>query len=250
MALNLPFSTKDITDRVTGKDQKPINQFISHIKSGGLARTNRYAVMFTPPAGINPGNLQKILLFCDQIQLPGTNYSTTQNRMFGEFREVPYEKIYDNITMSFYVDVDLKVKSLFDDWSNLISNPVTKTYNYYNTYISDMRIEVQDINDKTRYEVTLFECYPKTISSIQMDYAAKDVMKISIGMQYKNWIATPKSPLADGQKVPTNLLDRMTQNFSGFQETINNTLGTRAGNFLTGSALSYGVTKLPGLLKF
>jgi hypothetical protein len=95
MALNLPFSTKDITNNVTGKDQKPINQFISHIKSGGLARTNRYAVMFTPPAGINPGNLQKILLFCDQIQLPGTNYSTTQNRMFGEFREVPYEKIYD-----------------------------------------------------------------------------------------------------------------------------------------------------------
>jgi hypothetical protein len=81
-----------------------------------------------------------------------------------------------------------------------------KTYNYYNTYIANMRIEVQDINDKTRYEVTLFECYPKTISSIQMDYAAKDVMKISIGMQYKNWIATPKSPLADGQKVPTNLL--------------------------------------------
>ena len=206
--------------------------------------------MFTPPAGINPGNLQKILLFCDQIQLPGTNYSTTQNRMFGEFREVPYEKLYDNITMSFYVDVDMKVKSLFDDWSNLISNPVTKTYNYYNTYITDMHIEVQDINDKTRYEMTLFECYPKTISSIQMDYAAKDVMKISIGMQYKNWIASPKSPLADGQKVPTNLLDRMTQNFTGFQETINNTLGTRAGNFLTGSVLSYGVTKLPGLLKF
>lgn len=249
MALNLPFSTKTATT-ASGKDQKPINQFISQIKTGALARTNRYAVMFTPPAGINPANLQKILLFCDQIQLPGTNYSTTQNRMFGEFREVPYEKLYDNITMSFYVDVDMKVKSLFDDWSNLISNPVTKTYNYYNSYISDMVIEVQDINDKTRYQMTLFECYPKTISSIQMDYAAKDVMKISIGMQYKNWIASPKSPLADGQKVPTNLLDKMTQNFSGFQETINNTLGTRAGNFLTGSVLSYGVTKLPGLLKF
>jgi hypothetical protein len=250
MALNLPFSTKDITDRITGNDQKPINQFVSHIKSGALSRTNRYAVLFTPPQGINPGNLQKILLFCDQIQLPGTNYSTTQNRTFGEFREVPYEKLYDNITMSFYVDVDMKVKSLFDDWSNLISNPVTKTYNYYNDYITDMVIEVQDINDKTRYEMTLFECYPKTISSIQMDYASKDVMKISIGMQYKNWMASPKSPLTDGQKVPTNFFDKMTQNFTGFQETINNTLGTRAGNFLTGSALSYGVTKLPGLLKF
>ena len=249
MALNLPFSTKDVTDRVTGNNQKPINQFISHIKSGGLARTNRYAVMFTPPAGINPGQLQKILLFCDQIQIPGTNYSTTQNRMFGEFREIPYEKIYDNITMSFYVDVDMKVKSLFDDWSNLISNPVTKTYNYYNTYIADMRIEVQDINDKKRYQLTLSECYPKNIGTIQLDYASKDIMKLTVQMQYKNWTATPVTQLPNDQVISTSLIDKFTSNFTGFQETLNKTLGG-AGNFVTGAVMSYGVTRLPSLLKF
>ena len=247
MALNLPFLSRNNTDSST---RKPIQEFISQVKSGGMARTNRYAVLFTPPAGVSPVGLQKILLFCDQVQLPGANYSTVQNRTFGEFREVPYERIYDNITMSFYVDTELKVKELFDNWQNVIADPLTRTYNYYNNYITNMVIEVQDLNDNTRYAVTLWECYPKTVSSIQLDYNSKEVMRISIGMQYKYWTAEPIAPLADGEKVPTTWYDKMMKNFTGFQETLNNTIGTRAGNFVTGSALTYGVTKLPGLLKF
>jgi hypothetical protein len=247
MALNLPFLTKDNTDTST---RKPIQEFIAQVKSGGMAKTNRYAVLFTPPSGVSPASLQKILLFCDQIQLPGSNFSTVQNRVFGEFREVPYERIYDNITMSFYVDTEMKVKELFDNWQNVISNPQTRSYNYYNNYITNMVIEVQDLNDNTRYAVTLWECYPKTVGSIQLDYNSKEVMRVSIGMQYKYWTAEPISPLSDGEQVPTTWYDKMMKNFTGFQETLNTTLGTRAGNFITGSALTYGVTKLPGLLKF
>lgn len=246
MPLNLPFLTKDNLN--TGS-RKPIQEFVAQVKSNGIARTNRYTVLFTPPTGV-AGNLQNIMLFCDQVQLPGANFSTTQNRTYGEFREVPYEKIYDNITMSFFVDTNMEVKKLFDAWQNQISNPVTRTYNYYKNYTTNMVIEVQDINDKTRYSVNLFECYPKSIGSVQLDYASKDVMKIQVAMQYKYWVAKPITELADGQKVPTSWYDKMMSNFSGFQETLNNTLGTQAGNFITGSALSYGVTKLPGLLKF
>lgn len=249
MALNLPFLTKNAPRDATTAN-KPINRFIAEIKGGALARTNRFAVLFTPPAGVNPADLQKVLLFCDQVQLPGANYSTVQNRTYGEFRETPYEKIYDNISMSFYVDNDMKVKALFDDWMNVISNPVTRTYNYYNKYITNMVIEVQDLNDNTRYEVTLWECYPKGISSIQMDYASKDVMKLQVNMQYKYWTATPMTQLADGQKVPLTLMDKFTKNFTGFQEALNKTIGASAGNFLTGAAGAYGVSKLSGLLKF
>ena len=249
MALNLPFLTKN-TDR---KDAKPnkINQFISEVKTGALARTNRFGVEFTPPAGINPGNLRKILLFCDTVQLPGINYSTVQNRTFGEFREVPYEKLYEPINLTFYVDNDMQVKKMFDDWMSLISNPETRTYSYYNSYIAPkFVIEVQDINDKTRYQVELFEAYPKNLNSVNLDNASKDVMKLTVNMQYKYWMATPISQLADDQKIPTSFIDKMTKNFTGFQETLNRTLGSTAGNFVTGSVLSYGVTKLPGLLKF
>jgi len=236
-----------------------IKDFVAEVKRGAVARSNRYAIIMVPPVAvtgkgeyINPdfSSLRKILLFCDSVQLPGVNYSTIQNRSFGEFREVPYEKLFDNINISFYVDQDLKVKKLFDEWINGIQNPRTRTYNYYSNYVTDMVIEVQDINDRTRYEVNLYECYPKTISSIQLDASSKDVMKLTVGMQFRYWTSSNISALGEDQKIPNNLLGKFTKNFTGFQETLNKTLGERGGNFVTGSVLTYGVTKLPGLLKF
>lgn len=227
-----------------------LKDFISEVKRGAIARNNRYAVIFTPPAKVNPAALQKVLLFCDQIQLPGVNYSTVQNRTFGEFRETPYEKLYDNLTMSFYVDNDMKVKALFDEWIASIQDPTTRKFSYYNDYISNMQIEIQDLKNKTRYEMTLWECYPKNIGSIQLDYANKDFMKMQVTMQYKYWTASTISTLNDGQKIPTNFIDRLTQNFNGFQEELNSIIGSSAGNFVTGAIGSAIVTKLPGLIKF
>lgn len=235
-----------------------IKDFITEIKKGALARSNRYAISFTPPTnaqkayigGVEPNTLRKAILFCDQIQLPGLNLSTVQNRTFGEFRETPYEKLFDNITMSFYVDNDMKVKYLFDNWMAAIQDPITRTFRYYDQYTTDMTIEVQDINDKSRYQVKLFECYPKTIGAIQMDYAAKEVMKLSVTLQYKYWTSEPKSPLPNNQAVSSSLIDKFTKDFSGFQQSLNNAIGSNAGNFVTGAIGSYGVTKLPGLLKF
>lgn len=237
--------------QTTAGPRKPIQEFISQVKAGGLARANRFAVVFAPPQKIVPATLSKILLFCDSVQLPGQNFSTTQNRTFGEFREVPYERIYDNITLSFYVDKEMRVKRLFDDWQNIIANPTTRTYGYYDDYVCPvMTIEVQDIEDKTRYSVSLHECYPKTVNAIQLDHNSKDIMKLSVGMQYKYWTATRVEKLANGEEIPADYIEGTTKNFTGFQQTMNTTLGTRAANFLMGAGGSYLVTKLPSILKF
>ena len=230
--------------------KKAIQEFIAQVKSSGIARTNRYAVFFSPPPKVAPAGLNKILLFCDQVTVPGANFSTTQNRIFGEFREVPYEKNYDQISLSFYVDTEMKVKQLFDDWQNIIANPITRTYGYYTDYVCDLDIEIQDLNDKTRYMVKLVECYPKTIGGIQLDMNSKDVMKFTVGFQYKYYVTSPIAELAEGEKIPTNWYDKLMKNFSGFQETLNKTLGVTAGNFITGSAGAWAVSKLPSVLKF
>lgn len=181
-----------------------LNDFISQIKAGGLSRTNRYKVTFSPPTAVSASNLQNILLFCDQAQLPGINYSTTQNRSFGEFREIPYEKLFDPCQLSFYVDTQLSVKVFFDKWLASIQSPETRSFNYYSNYTTDMEIEVQDINDKTRYTVKLFECYPKTVSSVQLDYSAKDIMKLNVSIQYKYWKSSAIEQIPSGEVITTD----------------------------------------------
>lgn len=181
-----------------------LSTFISEIKKTGLSRNNRYKVTLTPPYSVSSDSLQTILLYCDQAQLPGITLSTSQNRSFGEFREVPYEKLFDNCQLSFMVDTKLSVKRLFDDWVSSIQSPVSRKFNYYKNYTTDLKIEVQDLMDMTRYNVTLYECYPKTVSSIQLDYASKDIMKVTVTMQYKHWMSSSTEQLNSNEVISTN----------------------------------------------
>jgi len=213
-----------------------VKNFISEIKSQGLARTNRFAVLFTPPANVNPANLRKTLLFCDQAVLPGVNFSTIQNRSYGEVREVPYEKLFDTAQLTFHVDKEMQVKSMFDAWIGSIQNPITRTFEYYNNYVTNMQIEVQDLQEKTRYEMTLYECYPKTISAISLDNAAKDTMKLTVTFQYKYWTSSTIQQLANDQKISKNFIDKFMENFTGSNERLNKGLG-EVGNFATGAVV-------------
>lgn len=202
-----------------------LSEFISQIKQGSLARSNRYIVTFTPPVG--SGSLRTISLFCDQIQLPSLNISTVQNRTFGEFRETPYEKLFDNINMSFYVDRDMAVKLLFDDWMAAIQDPITRKFNYYDDYTCDLVIDVQDINDSTTYQVQLYECYPKNIGAVQLDYSSKEIMKLSVVMQYKYWTSGAAATLPDEQVVTDAQIDEFRRDFSGYQQA--NVIGSVNG---------------------
>jgi hypothetical protein len=208
-----------------------IKEFTAAVKSQGLARSNRYAVAFSLPKGMvfNSDVTKKALMFCDQIQIPGTNFSTAQNRTYGEFRETPYEKLYEHINLSFYMDKDMQIKELFDEWNKTIYNPTTRNFNYYDQYITDITIEVQDNKDSPKYWVKLHECYPKSVGAIQLDYASKDVMKLSVSMAYK-WFETQNN-------VPDFLPDGIPKN----------ALTDKLMNFAIGTAGAYAVTKLPAL---
>ena len=169
-----------------------LNDFIAQVKSEGLMRNNRYIIQMTLPRGITDlgTNMQKVLLLCDSISVPGVTISTTPARTFGEIREMPYEKIFAPANMSFYVDNKMEVKKLFDKWQGAIQDPVTRNHGYYANYTTNIQITILDVYDNQRYQVTLHEAYLKDLSPIQLDAANRDVMKMNVAIQYKYWTAT------------------------------------------------------------
>lgn len=163
-----------------------ITDFIAQTKSRGMMRSNRYEVVVPFPS--KDSNTMKLAtLFCDSLSLPGINVASTPARVFGEGREMPYERTYEPIQLSFYCDSNLEIKKAFESWIDLIINPQTRAIQYYNTYIKDIQIYVQTVEDNTTYSVTLYEAYPKSIQAIQMSYDSKEVMKVNVTMQYKYW---------------------------------------------------------------
>lgn len=168
-----------------------INAFINQIKYKGLARVNRYEVIVPFPVAIRMGTAQELAnLFCDSVNLPGMTLASTPSRTFGETREMPYEKLYENVQLSFYVDADLALKSAFERWMRLIYDSEGRTFGYYRDYIKDIDVYVTSVNNNTpSYKITLFEAYPKAINTIQLDAAGRDVMKMTITIQYKYFLS-------------------------------------------------------------
>lgn len=167
-----------------------LNDFISSVR-GGLAKNSHFEVRLTLPNKLVnddtlKSNLPKIILFCDQAQLPGISYGTSQVRSYGEFREVPYEKLYEQVQLNFYVDVDMHVRLLFDKWTNLVQNPITRDFNYASEYTTDsIDIIVYDSLEKSRYVCTLHKAFPKSVAPVQLDYSSKEVMKLQVTLSYQ-----------------------------------------------------------------
>lgn len=185
--------------------------------------------------------MTKILLFCEQAQLPGVSFSTSQVRSFGEFKEVPYEKLYEPISLSFFADSDLTVKTLFDKWVNLIQDTNTRMYSYPDEYVTDnIKIFVHDVQNQKKYCVTLYECYPKAVSPIQLDYNNKEIMRVQVQMVYKYFTTeqittgqthnniVPQDPVTEnlmnyGFKSVESIIPTSYFNaFDSFQDTVNN----------------------------
>lgn len=176
-----------------------LDKFIAEVKNAGLTTLNRYSVKFSLPNGLvdkfDDSSLQIVQMYCHGMSLPGITLTTQQQKTYGEYREFPYEKLFNNINMNFYIDSSMNTKGLFDMWMGSIQNPITREFSYYEDYITDIEVTVQDKADKDLYSVTFHECYPKSVGDIHLEYSSKDIMSLPVSMNYKWWTSSKLTPL-------------------------------------------------------
>jgi len=170
------------TDKDKEKQSKTsLNEFVSGIKKHGLARTHLYAVEI-PIANsmkgffVEPDDSKFINLLCSSVSLPGFTYFTNEHRTIDEKREIIYEKLYDPLQMTFYVDSEMDVRYFFESWMNSMNLQGGKTFEFYDNYVTDVKIYILTPSGEKCYEVILKEVYPKVLSSISLDYSSKETI--------------------------------------------------------------------------
>jgi len=153
-----------------------ISNFLAQVKSAGLAKSNRYMVVFDLPRGplasdngvSNPwsadfwqrnnnstttnlqGGQQLTSLYCEAAQMPALNIDTKLNKVYGPGREMPYGRSYTPVNFSFYVDRDYIIKRFFDTWQNSIFDRRTGHVNFYNEYTTQVHILALDSTEGER----------------------------------------------------------------------------------------------------
>ena len=182
-----------------------LDSFISNVTGKGISKANYFSAVITYPRAMMssgftlPISQPNFSLQCDTASIPGISLITNDVAVYGEARQMPTQRLFSEMSFSFYADINLNIKRFFDSWMDFIINPTTRTCRYYEDYVTGMEVVVHDKNLNIRYKVNLFECYPKSIQDITLDYSDTTPMKLRVSMMYKYY--TIDSDIVEKEKL-------------------------------------------------
>jgi len=205
-------SVNEVTNTLGGSGNNSVKSPIDKFKSsmGTFARPNLFEVsIFAKPDNVNKTLLERLKFSCYQATIPGMNIATTDKD--AGYRSIAYQKIYEDVTLGFYVHGDMKELKVFQDWMKLMINPINNHVGYYKHYISTVEIKNIDRNSKKVLTTTLIDAYPKILESVALDAGANDeVMKVNVVFTYRHYtqkFGGRQETSAKGQELDLGLND-------------------------------------------
>lgn len=224
---------------IEGKSKFSISNFLSEVSQGGLAKPNRFEVIFNTPICLLNDPISnvsdRVSMFCDNTILPSTRLITSRQQIFGPptFSPVGVDYGGDNITMVFVLDSAMNIKRFFDRWMDNIVNKsaMTNAYgqrsqyttNYKTTYATEVNISQLDERDQVTYSVRLRELFPIAINPLQLDHAQNNMVhRLSVTFNYSTWEENQITGVAaaDQTAVP-NLISQIGAGISPSSPVIN-----------------------------
>lgn len=180
-------------------------------KKGGLAKANRFNVMFTPPtASLLNGNLQgaiasaisgnfsaknlvndprDISLLCDSVSIPGKQISTLDVQTVKQLVKVPYGYLTDDVSLSFLLTNDYHMKTMFDAWINNIVDNDKYCVAYKEDIVTDVIIQQLDEQNTPIYGVKLEGAFPVTMSEIPLSNESENtISKLNVSFAYDRYV--------------------------------------------------------------
>ena len=175
-----------------------LEKFRSEVLSGaGLARTNRFEVVITPPAKLANKFNESFLssLYVEQASIPNLGVVTKQLKIFGPSYQRPVSSEYggEGISLTFHVDRNMAIRKFFEDWIHIIVDPDTFTVGYQMDYISDVYIKQLDEQDNVTHEILLKEAFPRNINIMELNNGSSNqTHRLNVLFAYRNWVNTSR----------------------------------------------------------
>jgi len=180
-------------------------------KKGGLARANRFNVIFTPPKqsllNLNPetiissaisGNFsarnlindpRDINVLCSSISIPGRQISTLDYQAEKQTIKIPYGELHDDVTCTFLLTNDYYMKTVFDSWVGSIVDMDQYTVAYKRDITTDVIIQQLDEQNTPIYGVRLEGAFPTTIADIELSNDSENVVQsLSVSFSYDKYV--------------------------------------------------------------
>lgn len=196
-----------------------INDFMSEIRKVGVARTNLFEVVITPPrilVGSKTANVQKISLYAQGAALPGRSIETLQLRRFGygPNEKVPYDIAFNDITFQFIGDGAGEIYRLFYNWmhgivrgdkpipSGLIDRQGKAPFevNFKSDYATTIQIVQYNEKGDVVFIYRLLDAFPVQCPDVSLSWNDGSMMQFSVTFTFLQAILEG----ADDELIVTN----------------------------------------------
>ena len=199
-----------LVQRITMQDVKE--------KLGKLSLTNQYQVNFSSlkktitdyleSLGID--NAKEFLsrdagLLCSDASLPASAFATgeVKDNFMGIPQQFAHTWLYTDIDFTFYVDEDYTMLKIFEGWMDYISSgadadgiqPGQRGFYRRLRYPNDYKCDTMSITkfEKNLGRTLLYEfvnAFPKSLTSMPVNYGAADILKVTVSFNYDRYIMT------------------------------------------------------------
>jgi hypothetical protein len=179
---------------------------------GGLAKTNRFKVLIVIPTilGASFDTMQTLSLLCETAELPGKTLQTADVKVYGPTYKVPYQKQFQDISLTFLCSVNGLERTLFDRWIEKIMPSSTSNLRFRDDYLTTIRIlhlndaegssinqftgeeftdeAVKDLGGPIIKEVLLEDVFPLGYAAQQLNWGDDGFQKLTVQFSYRRFI--------------------------------------------------------------
>ena len=204
-----------------------IDEFKTQMTS--FARPNLFEVSIQPRGGQANTRMN---INCYSAAIPGLSTATTEKDE--HYRSIAYQKIYEDVTLGFYVHEDMREIKYIQDWMTKMIRPQDNHVGFYDDYVGTVAITtisrggqyrdphghipvMNGVGDtrtnhtpsmgehskggqRKTLTTTLYDAYPKSIEAIALDYGTNDdIMKFNVVFTYRYYEQTWNQQAPVGQ---------------------------------------------------
>lgn len=181
-------------------------------KHGGTSSPHSFRVKITPPLGLRASISEDFTILCESVSLPGRQFATTDQPIYGSIRKMPWGPIYNELSLTYICTDNMQERYFFDAWQSMIQNPTNNYMEYYDTYVSP-RIVIEKLNGEgdVVYKMFVEEAYPMTIEAQELSYDATDqYLKLDIKFAYLKWKNIIDEVISGGTNLASGITGTLT----------------------------------------
>ena len=171
-----------------------VSEFMSKVENlGGVVRKDRFSVEITPPIlMITEIPAATINFLAKTISFPGKSLGSTTYRSGGQFGlEVPYETTYEPVSLTMLNTGNHAPRRFWNSWFEHIQSMDSHNMQYYKKFIGTVKISHYNIDQSEaanpKYQITLHNAWPKTISAIELGWESTELADFDIDIAYSWW---------------------------------------------------------------